>query len=162
MKVREKQAGLCDNICKLVISFVAVFITAILGNLFTRDAIKSAWYESIKPSITPPNWMFPIVWTMLFVLIALSLFFVWKNAKKKDYRHIFIAYGGNLILNALWSLFYFGMRMPQLAFAEIILLWITILMMINVAWKIDRKAAWMLVPYLLWVSFAAVLNYLSI
>lgn len=144
----------------LVISLIIVYAVAFLGGLFTSKETGGDWYQSIRPAITPPNYVFPIVWNILFFLIALSLYFVLvKSRKIKD---IALVYGLNFLLNILWSGLYFGMRNPKLAFFEIIILWISILSMIIFSYKIDKKASYVLIPYLLWVSFAAILNYLSI
>jgi len=138
------------------------FGAAALGSLFTASAVKSDWYSSIKPAITPPNFVFPIVWTILFFLMGLSLYSLWIKANRDMRRVVGVVFGFNFLLNILWSVLYFGMRNPLFAFIEIIVLWLSIATMIYAAWKVDKKAAWMLVPYLVWVSFAAVLNYLSI
>lgn len=147
----------------LVASLVVVYFAALIGSLFTSSSVKSEWYQSIKPSITPPNYVFPIVWNILFFLIALSLYFAWTNAKKKaDKNKIAWVFAVNLALNVLWSVLFFGMKNPLAGFIDIILTWISIIFMIAATWKIDKKAAWLLVPYFLWVSFAVVLNYLII
>ena len=145
----------------LAICFLIVIAVASLGSMFTSSAVKSSWYQSIKPSITPPNYVFPIAWTILFLLIAVSMYFAWTNAKKQK-KTVAAVFGINFFLNILWSALYFGMKNPLLAFIEIILLWISILTMIIALWKIDRKSSYLIVPYFLWVSFASVLNFLSI
>lgn len=150
------------NVKILIISIVIVYFVAFLGSLFTSANTDSDWYRSIKPSITPPNFVFPIVWNVLFFLIGLSLYFSWTSSNKKDKGNIIFFYGLNFILNVLWSVFYFGFRNPGLAFFEIIVLWLSILSLIIINWGINKKASWLLVPYLLWVAFASVLNYLSI
>lgn len=138
-----------------------VLVTALLGSLFTGPGTKSPWYDTIRPSITPPNFVFPIAWTILFMLIAVSLFFAWLNSDKKEKKRIAIVFAVNFVLNVLWSALFFGLRMPWLAFIEIIMLWLSILMMILVTWRISRLASWLLVPYIAWVTFACVLNYLA-
>jgi len=147
----------------LIVSFVIVYLVAFVGSLFTSPVTDSEWYDSIKPSITPPGWVFPIVWNILFFLIGLSLYFSWINAKKLDVKKkLVIVFGINFVLNIFWSVLYFGLKNPFYAFIEIFVLWISIVSMIYVTYKIDKKAGWILVPYLLWVSFAIVLNYLSV
>jgi tryptophan-rich sensory protein len=147
----------------LIVSLIIVYLVAFVGSLFTSPVTDSEWYDSIKPSITPPGWVFPIVWNILFFLIALSLYFSWINSDGKETRKkIILVFGINFILNIFWSVLYFGLKNPFYAFIEIFLLWISIVSMIYVSYKIDKKAGWLLVPYLLWVSFAIVLNYLSI
>lgn len=145
----------------LAISFVIVAIAAFAGSIFTSRNVKSSWYASIKPSITPPNYVFPIAWSVLFILIALSLYFVWVSSKKDQKKQIAWAFGANLGFNILWSALFFGIRDTKSAFVEMIILWFTILGMLAIAWRISRKAFWMLLPYIIWVSFAAVLNFMS-
>lgn len=146
----------------LITSLVIVYLVAFAGSLFTSPATDSEWYESIRPSITPPGWVFMVVWNILFFLIALSLYFSWINAKKKSKKKIIFIFGINFILNVLWTVLFFGLQSPLFAFIEIFFLWFSILAMIYVTSKIKKEAAYLLVPYLLWVSFAIVLNYLSI
>ena len=145
----------------MILSLVIVYLVAFLGSLFTSPVTDSQWYESIKPAITPPNWVFPIVWNILFFLIALSLYLSWTNSKKKDKKKIITAFSINFILNIFWSVLYFGLKNPLLSFFELILLWISILAMILVTYNINKTSSYLLWPYLAWVSFAGVLNYLS-
>ena len=146
------------NFKVLIISFVVIYLVAFVGSLFTSPNTGSDWYVNNRPDITPPNYVFPIVWNILFFMIALSLYFAWMNAKKKQKKNLAIVFGANLILNALWSFLFFGLKQPLWAFVELVFLWITILAMIYTTWKIDKKSAYLLIPYLLWVSFAGVLN----
>lgn len=145
----------------LLFSFVMVFGAGLIGSSFVNGGYSTAWYLNNRSTITPPNYVFGIVWNILYFLIALSLFFAWHGAKKRRERMIVVCiFGINLILNALWTLFFFGMMNAFLGLIDLILVWLTILGMIYVSWNIDRKAAWLLVPYLLWVTFAGVLNVL--
>lgn len=147
----------------LIICIVIVAIAAVLGSVFTGPGVKSSWYQQIKPAITPPNIVFPIAWTVLFILIALSLYFAWTSAKtKKEKTRIGIVFGINLVLNVVWSILFFGMKKPGYAFIEIILLWISIVSMMAVTYNISKKSFWMLLPYLLWVTFATILTFLAI
>jgi len=144
--------------CILILGFVGL-----TGSLFTRQSVGSEWYSSIKPSITPPNWVFPIVWNVLFFLIAVSLYFAWESSKGNEKKKMTaLVYGVNFYLNLIWSMLFFGFRNPLASFYQIGLLWISIALLIIYAFKIDRKASYLLVPYLLWVSFASYLNYLMI
>jgi len=149
-----------QNILVLVICLIIVYLVAFIGSLLTNPGVKSSWYEQVRPSLTPPNWVFPVAWTILFFLIALSLYFAWGNNKQR--KTTAILFGINFVLNIAWSAIYFGLRNPLYAFIEIILLWISILSMIIVLRKINKTSSWLLIPYLLWVSFASVLTYLSI
>jgi tryptophan-rich sensory protein len=149
----------------LILSFVVVYAVAFAGGVFTSKGVNSFWYLTVKPSITPPNWVFPVVWNILFFLIAVSLYLVLvhkENKKGKSARlKAEIAFSINLVLNFLWSFLYFYLRNPTLAFFDLILMWLSIAAMIYFSYKISKKTAWLLVPYLLWVAFAGVLNYLS-
>lgn len=158
----KKKVKKTNKILILAICLIITYLVAFIGSLFTSQGVKSSWYQSIKPSITPPNWIFPIAWGILFFLMALSLYFAWINAKNNDKRNIAIIFGINFVLNILWSFLYFYMKNPSMAFIDIILVWFSILSMILATWKINRTASLILIPYLLWVSFASILNYLSI
>jgi len=146
----------------LIICLIIVFAIGAIGSIFTFGETKSSWYESIKPSITPPNYVFPIVWNILFLLIALSLYYSWINANKEQKKKIGFVFGINFILNILWSVLYFKLHNPIASFLEIVILLASIITMIYAIKKINKKAGWLLVPYLLWVSFATILNYLTI
>lgn len=146
----------------LIISLIIVYGFAFIGTIFTSANLNSNWYLQNKPSITPPNYIFPIVWNILFFLIALSLYFAWISANKKEKKKIILIFGINLSLNVLWSYIFFSLQNVNFAFFELILIWLTIIFMIFITYKIDKKSAWLLVPYLLWVSFAGILNWLWI
>lgn len=146
------------RILRLVVAVLLTNAAGFLGSIFTTPNI-GGWYASIqKPAFTPPNWVFAPAWTTLFVLMGISLFLVWEKGLKKNKMAVSI-FGLQLALNVLWSVLFFGMQNPFLAFVEIIALWIAILGTIFLFYKVDRKAAWLLVPYIAWVSFAAFLNY---
>lgn len=145
----------------LIYSFLIVYAVAFLGSLFTSPSINSGWYDAIRPSITPPNWVFPVAWNILFFLIAVSLYLVISNKNNKNNKKALLAFGLNLVLNVFWTFLYFKMQNPLLAFYEIIFLWISILAMIFTSYRVNKKSAYLLIPYLLWVTFAGVLNYLS-
>lgn len=147
------------NVWLLVVCFLVIAFVAFTGSLLTSNT-KTDWYQEIKPSITPPDFAFPIAWTILFILIALSMYLVFNKSKNKKLTALI--YGINLDLNMLWSLLFFALKNPFAGFFCIILLIISIVLMIFHAWKIDKSAAWMLVPYLLWVLFASILNFLAI
>jgi len=145
----------------LIICLIVVYAVAGIGSFFTSSSVNSGWYQTIKPSITPPNYVFPVVWNVLFFLVALSLYFSWIKATKKEKKKITFVFGANFLLNILWSILYFGMQKPNYAFFELIVLWFSVLSMILITWKISKKSAWLLVPYFVWISFAGVLNYFS-
>jgi tryptophan-rich sensory protein len=124
---------------------------------------QGSWYESKRTSLTLPNWVFPVVWNILFVLIALSLFYAYTEAKTKTLKgEVFALFGINMILNASWSILFFKIKSPGLALVDLALIWISIIVIMIKNWNISRKSSWLLLPYLLWVSFAGILNFLAI
>jgi benzodiazapine receptor len=144
---------------KLVASVILCQIAGFLGSLFTTPAIPT-WYATLKkPFFTPPNWIFSPVWISLFILMGISLFFVWRRQGHPQFKKALIFFFVQLILNILWSLAFFGLRLPLLGLMDIILLWIAILLTIQHFSKVSKFAAALLLPYLLWVSFAALLNF---
>jgi len=138
---------------------IVVFFVAAIGSAYTKI---DSWYDSVKPSITPANWVFPVVWTVLFYLIAVSLYYAWLYSNEKQKKKILWYFAINFFLNVLWSVLYFTMHNPLYAFFDIILLLISIIYLIVFNWKIKKEASYFLIPYLLWVGFASVLNYLTI
>jgi len=148
------------NIAKLIISLILPFLAGFIGSWFTFPNIES-WYMGLnKPFFNPPNWLFGPAWTTLYILMGASFFLVWKMGfGKKEVRLAVMIYLVQLALNSLWSIIFFGLQNLALAFMEITVLWIAILATIICFGKVDRNAALLLVPYILWVSFASVLNY---
>ena len=144
------------NIWKLVISIVLPFLASAIGGLFTASSVSTWYVDLIKPSFNPPSWIFGLVWTILYLLMGISLYLVWT--KKYD-KQTFMIFGVQLFLNALWSILFFGMKLPFYAFIEIVFLWFAILMTIIYFYRINKISAYLLIPYLLWVSFAVVLNF---
>jgi tryptophan-rich sensory protein len=135
-------------------------MAGIIGSIFTTPAIPT-WYANInKPTFRPPNWVFAPVWTTLFLLMGIALFLIWKKGlKRKDVKIAFSVFTFHLLLNTLWSILFFGLKSPFAAFIEIIFLWIAILISIILFFRISKIAAYLLIPYILWVSFASVLNF---
>lgn len=147
---------------KLLISIAGPLLVGLLGSLFTASSITT-WYVTLnKPSFNPPNWIFGPVWTILFLLMGISAYIVWdkrpifQERKKKQALQMFVL---QLVFNLLWSLAFFGLKSPALAFFEITVLWAAIVITIFKFKKFSNLAAWLLVPYLLWVTFASVLNF---
>jgi len=145
-----------------ILCLVVVYLAAFFGSIFTSGSVNDEWYLSIKPSITPPNWVFPFVWNILFFLIAVSLYLVWTGVRKEKKKWVVFIFGGNLILNVLWSFLFFGLQNPLFAFVDLILLWASILVMIFFSYSINKKSSFLLLPYFIWVSFAGVLNFLIV
>lgn len=149
-----------NNIFKLIIAIVVSELAGIIGLVFTTPSI-AGWYAGlVKPALNPPAWVFGPVWTTLFALMGIAAFLVWKNGlDRKDVKIALGIFIGQLVLNTLWSIIFFGLHNPGLAFIEIIFLWLAILATIIAFTKISWPAVWLLVPYILWVSFAGYLNY---
>lgn len=136
----------------------AVAGVAIAGSAVTIPAIPG-WYAGLeKPWFTPPNAVFAPVWTALYAIMAYAAWRAWRNAGSIDRRIVLIVFAGQLALNALWSQLFFGWQRPDLAMVDIVLLWAAIATTLVVFGRFDRLAAWLMVPYFLWVSFAAALN----
>ncbi len=149
-----------NNFFKLVIAVVASELAGVIGSFFTISAIPT-WYAGlVKPALNPPSWVFGPAWTTLYALMGIAAFLIWKNGwERKDVRMALGVFGIQLFLNAIWSIIFFGLQSPGWALVNIVLLWLAIVWTITVFYKISRPAAYLLVPYLLWVSFASYLNY---
>ena len=148
-----------NKIIRLIVSIIICQLAGIIGSFFTASSV-STWYPGlIKPSFNPPSWIFSPVWITLFVLMGISLYLVWeKGIEAKGVRPGLTVFGIQLVLNMFWSIIFFGLKAPTFAFIEIMILWAAILITILRFYKISKTAAYLLIPYLLWVSFAAVLN----
>ncbi len=147
------------SILPLLISILIVFSIGFIGSLFTTPSITT-WYAFInKPLFSPPNWIFAPVWILLYILMGISAFLIWKKRDNLKTKQALIFYGIQLVLNALWSIIFFGMHNPGLALLEIIILWLFILITLIKFYKINKTAGLIFIPYLLWVSFASILNY---
>jgi tryptophan-rich sensory protein len=147
------------DILKLVASIILCQLAGFLGSLFTTPAIPT-WYATLrKPFFTPPNWIFSPVWISLFILMGISLFMVWRRQDHPQFKIAFIFFFVQLILNVLWSAAFFGLRSPLFGLIDIVLLWAAILVTIKSFFKVSKTAGLLLTPYLLWVSFAVLLNF---
>jgi benzodiazapine receptor len=146
-------------VLKLIIALVVCQLAGLAGSIFTTPAIDG-WYASLnKPSFTPPNWLFSPVWITLYALMAVAAFLVWnKGFGARGVKTALIFFCAQLILNVLWSVVFFGFRSPGLAFAEIVVLWFAIAVSMVTFYQVSKPASLLLVPYILWVSYAAALN----
>lgn len=147
------------NLLKLIISVVGCELVGILGSIFTVSAIP-IWYATLnKPPFAPPNWIFGPVWTTLYFLMGVSFYLIWKqNRKKKKVRAAGNYFLAQLGLNFIWSPIFFGLRSPFMALLVIIAMWTLIVITMKKFYPLSKLAFYLLVPYLLWVSFAAILN----
>lgn len=145
---------------KLFISVGICQGAGVIGSLFTVAAIPT-WYRTlVKPSFSPPNWVFGPVWITLYTLMGISLYRVWtKGLNTRKVREALFWFGAQLTLNSLWSVIFFGRHDIGGALAAIILLWCLIYQTMRKIFAVDRIATYLLLPYLAWVSFAMYLNY---
>ena len=148
-----------SDIWKLVVSIIACLAAGAIGSIFTQQAIPT-WYATLeKPAFNPPNWVFMPVWTLLYVMMGVAAFLVWrKGLESKQVRIALIVFLVQLVLNALWSVAFFGLESPLCGLIVIVALWVAILFTVLKFYRISRVASVLMWPYLLWVSFAAVLN----
>ncbi|MEM3369827.1 MAG: TspO/MBR family protein [Candidatus Micrarchaeia archaeon] len=148
-----------ENYQKFIIALLVPFIAGGIGSFFTYPEIESWYSHLVKPTFNPPNWVFGPVWTLLYILIGISFYTVWKEKSISNnletYKYFFI----QLVLNALWSFVFFGLKDLLLALLVIIFLLISILLNIISFYRESKISAYLLIPYLLWVCFASVLNY---
>jgi translocator protein len=145
-----------NTILAYIISFTAVILTSFIGQLFTSKNVKSPWYLCIKTNITPPGYVFPIVWTILYILIALAF----AKALITGETMIIVLFTINLVLNISWCYAFFYIKNPSLALIQILFVLLT-------AWAIviithNKMIRFLLIPYIAWLSFATILNVLSI
>lgn len=149
-----------NNTLRFIISIAIPLLIGSSGAFFTVTGINS-WYQTIqKPSWNPPNWVFGPVWTTLYILMGIALYLVWKQQDQDAAkRTAILLFAVQLVLNFFWSLIFFKWQQPGWAFAELAVMWIVILLTILQFSKISNAAAWLLVPYISWVSFAGILNY---
>jgi tryptophan-rich sensory protein len=149
------------DIVKLLLSIVICQAAGIIGAFFTTPNIPT-WYKALnKPTFAPPNWVFAPVWTILFLLMGIALYLVWKQGwNATGVRTAMIIFLIHLVVNILWSAVFFGLRSPLAGFFVIIALWFLILLTIIYFSNIYRPAGILLVPYIVWVSFASILNFM--
>lgn len=145
---------------QIILSIIIAQSAGIIGSLFTVSS-RSSWYlELIKPALNPPDWVFGPVWTTLYILMGIAAFLIWKNNwKNKETKIALGIYCVQLVLNATWSIVFFGNQNTGGALIIILALWLAILATIIAFHKISKPAAYLLIPYILWVSFATYLNY---
>lgn len=146
---RMKKAG-------QLLLFAGIAFLPSFGAVFVKT---EGWYETLnKPLWNPPAWVFGPVWTLLYLMIGLSGYFAWTRGGRQDRRAVFTVYGTQLFINALWSPLFFGLHRPDWSLASLVLLWFAVLLCIGLFSQCSRLAAWLLIPYFLWISFAGGLN----
>lgn len=143
---------------KLVISIGVCLAAGLIGSVFTISNI-SVWYSTLnKPFFSPPDWLFLPTWTILYILMGVALFFIWKAPKVKKTNEGLMLFGAQLIFNIIWPIIFFGFRSIVGGLISIVILLILILMTTVQFYRIDKRAAYLMLPYLLWVCFATMLN----
>ncbi len=148
------------NIILLLVSVGTPLFVGFLGSLLTTPSIDT-WYQTLnKPSFNPPNWIFGPVWTTLFILMGIAIFLVIKKGTGgKYFKAACLSFGAQLFLNIYWSFLFFFVHEPSLAFWGIISLMSMIIVNFYYFYQIKKSAAYLLIPYIAWVSFASILNY---
>lgn len=148
--------GIEESVLGAIVALVITFGAGYIGSRFPADE----WHAALsKPSWNPPNWLFGPVWSVLYLLMAISVWLVWREKGTSGAILPLGIFLLQLILNAAWSWLFFGLHKPMWAFAEIIALWLAILVNVILFWRINTIGGMLLVPYLAWVTFAAFLNY---
>lgn len=148
------------NFIKILIAIFICQGAGIVGSFFTVKSLET-WYNTLnKPVFNPPGWVFGPVWILLYTFMGIALYLVYQKIGESSLaKWALIVFFIHLFLNAIWTIIFFGMQNPGLAFFEIIILWIFIIAVIILFYRIDSRTIYLLLPYLLWVSFAAVLNF---
>ena len=147
------------NLTALVVCLALCYGVAALGGLFTAGAVQD-WYPTLaKPTWNPPSWVFGPVWTLLYGMMAVAVWLVWLKRGSKSVTMPIALFAVQLLLNAVWSPLFFGLHRLDIAFVDIVLLWLALAAALWLFLKRRRAAGLLLVPYLLWVSFAAALNF---
>ena len=146
-----------QSIPSLIVFTLLVAVAAYIGSTSNTDL----WYRNLeKPPLNPPDWIFGVVWPILYILIIIAAWLVWRTETYEKTKRLALGFfGAQLVLNALWSWLFFTLHEPGVALIDIILLNIAIMGMIGWYGRINRTAAWMMVPYILWVGFATYLNW---
>lgn len=148
------------NFLKLIVSIIVCQLAGIIETIFTSDGIPT-WYSSLnKPSFNPPDWIFGPVWIGLYLMMGIALFLIWReDLRNKEVKSAFVIFILQLIFNIIWSIIFFGAHSIIGGLVIIIILWILILITISKFMKISKTGGILLIPYLIWITFAVILNY---
>lgn len=148
------------NSLKLITSILVCFLAGGIGTIFTSSAIPT-WYAHLnKPPFSPPNYLFAPVWTLLYLLMGISLYLIWKKGtKNRKVYEALIFFAIQLALNAAWSPIFFGAKNLFVSLIIIIFMWLFIIKTILAFGRINKTASYLLYPYIVWVSFASILNF---
>ena len=159
--IKNKMFSVADLFYCILFVLICLFI-GYLSSLFQMESLKE-WYPTLEKSkLTPPSFVFVIVWGILYTFLGISTFLAFKSARNRDKNNIISIFAGQLCFNLLWSIFFFGMRAPLLAFIEILFLLVMTITMIDLYKKFSSLASLLLYPYLIWVIFATYLNFIIV
>ena len=148
------------NMKKLIPSLLLTLGVGALAGVITAGESSGEWYLNLaKPSYQLPSWLFSPVWTSLYILMGISFYKVWKKPLSRERNIAVTLFLVQLLLNFLWSILFFSLHSPGLALIDIVMMWIAILLTIFSSARLSKTAAWLLVPYIMWVSFATILNW---
>jgi benzodiazapine receptor len=144
---------------KLAAAVLFCLFVGSLGSLVTITG-PGSWYSTLqKPFFAPPNWVFAPVWIMLFVLMGIALYLIWESGTEhRDVKTALGIFGMQFFLNIIWSFLFFYLKSPILGFIDIILLWVMIVLTIRAFYRVNKSAAYLLIPYIAWVTLASALN----
>lgn len=149
-----------QDVLRLFISLAACFSAGFIGSIFTGDSVHNWYTFLLKPSFTPPSWLFAPVWFLLYILMGISAFLIWRKGVRdfqvKEGMIIFII---QLFLNILWSYAFFGLKSPLYGLIVIVPLWTAILLTIINFYRVSKTASFLLIPYIIWISYATALNF---
>jgi len=156
---RSRNPYLIRSPARLIACLLICNTVGILGSLVTVTG-QGSWYALlVKPPFNPPSWVFAPAWTILYILMVVSLYLIWmEGSDRHGVRVAMVAFAGQLFLNGIWSFLFFGMQSPLLGLVDILALWMAVAVTIRFTWPLNKDAACLLIPYILWVSFASLLN----
>jgi tryptophan-rich sensory protein len=146
------------SLVALALSVVVCFAAAGIGGVATSKTVGT-WYKSLeKPAWTPPDWVFGPVWSTLYLMMAVAAWLVWRRRSTTDVRWPLALFAAQLVLNAAWSWLFFALKSPGVALLELAALWCAILSTLVLFWRRAALSGWLMLPYLLWTTFALALN----
>ena len=163
-KKNNRKLSTWGKIWRIALAIAVPLCGGFIISLFTRDAM-SKFGSFNQPPLAPPAWLFPVAWTVLYVLMGLASYFIWKKdydsrkaADKSASKTALIIYGIQLVFNFVWTPLFFSLGWYWFAFAWLLVMWALIIVLMMKAYRISRPAFWMLLPYIIWCTFAAYLN----
>ncbi|MCT4605869.1 MAG: tryptophan-rich sensory protein [Marinisporobacter sp.] len=147
------------NLFALIVSIFIPQLVGILSGFLTRGS-SDMYRDLIQPSFAPPAWVFPIAWVILYLLMGIASYRIWMlGAEKKEVKNALFYYGLQLVFNFFWSILFFGVGLRGLAFIELLVLLVLIIITTVKFYRLDKTAGYLMIPYILWVAFAAILNF---